>query len=65
MDKDPEALAIKEAQERVDTAWLSLQGAERDLQRAVDQARRVGWTWATVGDCIGVSRQAAQQRFGG
>ncbi len=34
------------------------------LQRtAVDQARRSGASWSAVGETLGVSRQAAQQRF--
>lgn len=40
------------------TAWL------RDAQSsAVDIARLRGATWSQVGDVLGVSRQAAQQRF--
>ena len=36
----------------------------RILGDAVDQARRMGASWAAVGDVLGISRQAAQQRFG-
>jgi hypothetical protein len=31
---------------------------------AVDWARRAGWTWAQIGEAMGTSKQAAQQRFG-
>jgi hypothetical protein len=31
---------------------------------AVDWARRADWTWAQIGEVMGTSRQAAQQRFG-
>jgi hypothetical protein len=31
---------------------------------AVRHARQAGWTWGEVGECLGFSRQAAQQRFG-
>jgi hypothetical protein len=35
------------------------------LQRtAVEQARRSGASWAAIGDLLGISRQAAHQRFG-
>src|SRR5437016_4683723 len=29
----------------------------------VDQARRSGASWSQIGTCMGVSKQAAQQRF--
>jgi hypothetical protein len=31
---------------------------------AVRHARRAGWTWSDVGECLGFTKQAAQQRFG-
>ncbi len=31
---------------------------------AVRAAHRDGWTWADIGQCLGITRQAAQQRFG-
>ncbi|MDJ1135118.1 DUF3887 domain-containing protein [Streptomyces iconiensis] len=34
------------------------------LRMSVDRARAVGHTWKEVGDLLGVSRQAAFQRFG-
>jgi len=34
-----------------------------DLQRWVDAARRSGLSWTEVGDVLGISKQAAQQRF--
>lgn len=43
--------------------------AEREvtalLQRSVISARAAGVSWARIGDGLGMSRQAAQQRFGG
>jgi len=36
----------------------------RLLREAVDGARHAGHSWDTVGRLLGVSRQAAQQRFG-
>ena len=32
--------------------------------RAVWSAREKGETWETIGRCLGVSKQAAQQRYG-
>lgn len=34
------------------------------LQSAVDSARRAGHSWEAIGRILGVSKQAAQQRFG-
>ncbi len=31
---------------------------------AVRHARQAGWTWAEVGQSLGMTKQAAQQRFG-
>lgn len=38
--------------------------AERRLSEAVANARSGGYSWSAVGSLLGVSRQAAQQRFG-
>ena len=45
--------------------------ADRDLEvaglrlrRQVAEARRAGHSWAVIGASLGISRQAAQQRFG-
>ena len=37
--------------------------AEAKLRRQVHSARRTGHPWASIGFALGVSRQAAQQRF--
>lgn len=34
------------------------------LQQSVDAARGAGCSWAAIGTALGMSRQAAQQRFG-
>jgi hypothetical protein len=39
--------------------------AELTLHRQVSLARRNGHSWAAIGYALGVTRQAAQQRFGG
>jgi hypothetical protein len=38
--------------------------ADRLLVASVDDARRVGATWQAIGTTLGISRQAAYQRFG-
>jgi hypothetical protein len=45
-------------------ASKALSDAEDRLRRAVADARAAGYSWAMVGASLGVSRQAAQQRFG-
>ena len=34
------------------------------LRAAVSSARAAGWSWEAIGSALGMSRQAAQQRFG-
>ncbi|WP_382304428.1 DUF3887 domain-containing protein [Herbiconiux sp. UC225_62] len=56
-DSDEPAGAIRYA--------LQIQAAADDVVRAVvQQARERGVTWQTIGDALGVSRQAAFQRYG-
>ncbi len=38
--------------------------AERRLREAVQSARRGGRSWSRIAMVLGVSKQAAQQRFG-
>jgi hypothetical protein len=42
-----------------------LRMAEVTLRHQVGVARRDGHSWAAIGYALGVSKQAAQQRFGG
>jgi len=44
-------------------AARTLAQAEHDLAEAVRQARQAGASWTHIGDAVGVSRQAAQQRW--
>jgi hypothetical protein len=46
-------------------AAAGLAGAQERLGRALAGARSAGASWAQVGDALGISRQAAQQRYGG
>ncbi len=41
-----------------------LEVAELRLRYQVAEARRAGHSWAIIGASLGISRQAAQQRFG-
>jgi hypothetical protein len=50
---------------RVQEAAAALDLARRDLDRAVEVARSDGASWATIGAALGVSRQAAWERFAG
>jgi ATP-dependent Clp protease ATP-binding subunit ClpX len=48
--------------------WLKIQGvifdnAREALQEAVDTLRKREVSWATIGEALGVSRQAAWDRF--
>lgn len=50
--------------EAVGDAAALLAGVEQLLQARVDTARRHDRTWQDIGDALGVSRQAAQQKYG-
>lgn len=54
---DPALDAVLAARDR-------LTAAEEQLQVSVTAARHAGRTWQQIGDVLGVSRQAAFQRFG-
>ncbi|WP_329094891.1 hypothetical protein [Streptomyces sp. NBC_01439] len=49
----------------VDASRVGAEEASRLLREAVQGARAAGHSWDTVGRVLGVSRQAAQQRFAG
>jgi hypothetical protein len=56
-------MSPKQQQDILDAA-LTVERAERHLFETVDYARQSGATWQAIGDLFGVSRQAAQQRWG-
>jgi hypothetical protein len=59
LERDPESL--------LELARLTAEADARVgemLNAAVSAARRAGHTWEAIGRSLGVSRQAAQQRFG-
>lgn len=53
-----------DAVDHIRDAARSLDIAQQGLAEAVAQARREGVTWAAVGECLGITRQAAFKRFG-
>ena len=48
----------------LENAAVQVERAEQLLFEAVDNARQAGCTWQEIGELFGVSRQAAQQRWG-
>jgi malonyl CoA-acyl carrier protein transacylase len=48
----------------VQTAVGRVRATEEELADSVAAARRLGHSWGELGTALGVSRQAAQQRFG-
>jgi hypothetical protein len=47
-----------------DAAFLSAQ-LDTTIKSAIDGLRQRGYSWADIGRQLGVTRQAAQQRWGG
>ena len=52
------------ALDAIGTAAGHLRAAESEVSRAVAHARALGHSWGELGAALGVTRQAAQQRFG-
>lgn len=48
----------------IEDAMHSIDDSRKQLQDAVAAARSAGISWKLIDEAIGVSRQAAQQRFG-
>lgn len=63
---DPSTTPARDAAafRRVVAAKRSLAGAEDELRDAVLAARAAGDSWTVIGAALGITRQAAQQRFG-
>lgn len=64
---DPASVASEDTADlrAVAIAVGAVADAERDLRDAVHTARRSGRSWGRIAMVLGVSKQAAQQRFGG
>jgi hypothetical protein len=63
---DVEAADARDASHmrRIAAAAEALAAADAALTDAVAAARAAGDTWAMIGTALGISRQAAYQRFG-
>jgi hypothetical protein len=59
----PRKLPAAELTELIEAA-RALRLAEQRVDRAARLARDAGASWSHLGDAVGISRQAAQQRFG-
>ncbi|MFN4002651.1 hypothetical protein [Microcella sp.] len=57
--EDPEDLR------RIGRAKHAVRDAEAELRAAVAASRASGRSWGYIGIVLGISKQAAQQRFGG
>ena len=66
-DLDPATTPARDAApfRRVVAARTSVDDADRQLREAVAAARAAGDSWTVIGAALDVTRQAAQQRFGG
>ncbi len=52
-----------ELKDAITAAHILADEAKLELHRWVDAARRTGLSWTDIGDTLGISKQAAQQRF--
>src|SRR4051794_38761081 len=59
----PEGDALQHLGDAVDTAAFMGDISDHLIGHFVDQARRAGASWTDIGQHMGVSKQAAQQRF--
>jgi len=63
---DPSTLEMRDAVHvrRITAAMRAVDSAEQELRDAVAAARTAGDSWTIIGAALGITRQAAQQRFG-
>src|SRR4051794_37570507 len=59
LESDPESYLVL-----LDAARVGANETTRLLREAVTSARGAGHSWEAIGNVLGISRQAAQQRFG-
>ncbi|OHU51478.1 hypothetical protein BKG82_23055 [Mycobacteroides chelonae] len=64
LEPDPADARDARHMRRIIAAVKGLETASGELDAAVSAAREAGDTWAVIGVALGVSRQAAYQRFG-
>ena len=55
--------AIQAAAQAVQVAQVELDRTKGNLQQLVNNARRHGDSWGTIGSYLGITRQAAWERF--
>lgn len=65
-DLDPATFTARDAVHfrRIIAAKEGVARAERELHDAVRAAREAGDSWLSIGLALGVTKQAAQKRFG-
>lgn len=63
-DIEPDAYGAAHFLDEIPWAQKSIRQAEERLTLAVRRAHAAGATWQRIGDALGVTRQAAQRRFG-
>lgn len=61
---DAESLTLDAALQALEHSEAEVRFAQRRLEDAVLAARAAGASWAQIGDTIGISRQAAHERWG-
>lgn len=64
MEVDPLDARDARHMRRISAAAAAVATAQDELRAAVAAAREAGDTWAMIGVALGISRQAAYQRFG-
>lgn len=67
LDPSLERRLDTEAEAHLDLVLLTRRAHDETgnlLRSAVSSARAAGWSWEAIGSALGMSRQAAQQRFG-
>jgi hypothetical protein len=62
-ETDP-AERIRLEAEKLGQSRATLDQARAGLADAVRYARSQGWSWADVGEALGITKQTAQERFG-
>ena len=67
LDPDDPSVKVRDGRylRQVREASDAANAAAENLRRAVAEARSNGESWGTIGMVLGISRQAAQQRFRG
>jgi uncharacterized NAD(P)/FAD-binding protein YdhS len=54
---------VADVQADLERAASTARWAETQLRRDVSEARQRGLTWQQVGDALGITKQAAHERF--